>query len=104
MLGSTLTTFSVGARLESVSWYSRAMVCRRDNDKAMNWFKESRRKLIAATLSNLCVLLLSAGALSEPFIKFNMAMKVAIIGIGIVVFALGVAICPNKDDDKKGDN
>ena len=71
---------------------------RRDAAHSMNWFKDSRRAFVASTLGNVAVLLLSAGALSEPFIKFSAAIKSSIFIIGIVLFALSVGICPNKDE------
>ena len=68
-----------------------------------NLFKDSRRRFIATSWANLSILLLSAGALSEVFIKFNSSIKFGIICAGVIFFVLAVAIFPNKDDDKEED-
>jgi len=61
-------------------------------------FKDSRRRFVAGSLSNVAVLLLGAATISEMFFKFNVVGKTGVIAGGLILLAFGIIICPNKAD------
>jgi hypothetical protein len=66
-------------------------------DCSMNLLKDSRRSVLGEALVNVSVLLLSAGAISDAYISFEMWTKVSVFSAGMVLLVVGVLICPNKD-------
>lgn len=65
----------------------------------MAFFKKARRELISKTLMSLVQILVAAGAAGELFIKSAMYLKILVIVSVIVLFALSVFICPEKEEE-----